>query len=261
MEKNLIKYDLKKTLKMPIIFYILGIVFAGLTRLCSTFDNIAIINIFKIIFSTIEYAIWGNIIVHTFVQILMRFNLNFYGDESYLTHTLPATKKQLLLSKYVSALITILCSVAALFVCVFIMFFSKQNIAMLKGYLDSISAGLNISPTLFIFLIVFAFFAEICAITSMAFSSIIIGKRFNTKKNLKALLFTFGFYFATVIVTLIIACIVFACMGNLSLLLGNNITGSMMIALLIIAIAMYIIYAVAFYFVSLWQFKKGVNVD
>ena len=261
MEKNLIKYDLKKMFKLMVIYYIIGIALSGLTRFVAIFDNITIFNILKIIFSSLVYAVWGSILVQTFVQILIQFNKNFYGDESYLTHTLPVTKKQLLISKYISSLVVILASVLVLSLSVFIMFYSKANIDMLKIFLDYSLSGLGISPALFITLVVITLFTQICAIMSMCFAGTIIGKRFNTKKNLKSLLFVVLFYFASIICTLLIAILVFACMNNLSSLFSNALTGQMLITLLIIAIVLYLIYSIIFYFISKTQFEKGVNVD
>ena len=50
MEKNLIKYDLKKMFNILIIFYILSIILGGLARIFAIFDNITFFNILKIIF-------------------------------------------------------------------------------------------------------------------------------------------------------------------------------------------------------------------
>lgn len=261
MERSLIKYDLKKMLKVLSIYFALSIIVGGIARLFSQFDNIAIMRFLYTIFSSLEYAIWGGIFVQTFVRIILRFNLNFYGDESYLTHTLPVTKNQLLLSKYISGLITIFLSVLVLSVSVFIMFYSKTNIKNLKVLLETSANGLNISTTMFISLVILTIFAEICAIMSMCFSGIIIGKRFNTKKTLKSILFIAVFYIASIILMLTIAIITFAFMHSVNALFGNSISGKYLSTLFIIAIITYIFLAIFFYFVSKWQFQKGVNVD
>lgn len=261
MEKSLIKYDLKKMLKVLSIYFILSILVGGIARLLNQFNNIAIMRVLYTIFSSLEYAIWGGILVQTFVRIILRFNMNFYGDESYLTHTLPVTKNQLLLSKYISSLITIFSSVLVLSVSVFIMFYSKTNIEKLKAFLETSASGLNISTALFLTMVILTLFAEICAIMSMCFAGIIIGKRFNTKKTWKSILFIAGFYLASIILMLIFAIITFACMGNVNALFGNNISGKYLTSLFIIATITYLVLAVVFYFVSKWQFEKGVNVD
>lgn len=261
MERSLIKYDLRKMLKVLSVYFILSIFVGAIARLFGQFDNMAIMRVLYIIFSSLEYSIWGAILVQTFVRIILRFNLNFYGDESYLTHTLPVTKNQLLLSKYISGFITILSSVLVLSISVFIMFYSKINIKNLKNLLEISANGLNVSTTLFITLIILTIFVEICAIMSMCFSGIIIGKRFNTKKTWKSILFIAIFYFASIILLLLIALIFFACMGNVNALFANKISGKNLTYLFTIAIITYFIIAIIFYFVSKWQFEKGVNVD
>lgn len=261
MERNLIKYDLRKMLKLLSIYYVLSIIVGGISRLFFTFSDKAIFSILYTIFSSLEYALWGGIFVQTFVRVILRFNLNFYGDESHLTHTLPVTKKQLLISKYISSLIVIISSVAVLAVSVFIMFYSKANMDYIKQFLNTSTSGLKISTGLFLSLIVLAFSAEICAIMSMCFSGIIIGKRYNTKKNLLSFVYIVAFYFASVILMLIVAAIVFACNGNISALTNNHLSGNSLISIFIVAIVTYLILSVAFYFVSKWQFEKGVNVE
>lgn len=261
MEKNLIKYDLKKMFNILIIFYILSIILGGIARIFAIFDNITFFNILKIIFASLNYAVWGNIIVHTFVQIIMRFNKNFYGDESYLTHTLPVTKIQLLISKYISSLIVVLSSILVLLLSVFIMFYSKENMTNLKALLDASVSGFNISATTFVILIAITLFTQICAIISMSFAGVVIGKRFNIKKNIKSLIFIFAFYISSIILTLIFAILMAMCMGNVGMLFSNEISSSLLIGLLILAIVCYVLYAIIFFFITKWQFEKGVNVD
>ena len=261
MERNLIKYDLKKMFKLLTLFYVIAIILTTITRIFSIFDYMLIFNIFKYIFSALSYAVWSHIFVQTFVQIILRFTSNFYGYESYLTHTLPVSKNQLLLSKFISSIVVTFTTIIVLLCCVFIMFFSPDNMQIISTFITSSLNDLQLSPALFIILIVAIFFVEICAIISMCFAGIIIGKQFNNNKNIKSLLIISGFYLSSIIITFILAIVLFAIMGQLSSLFNNAISGSNILAILILGLVLYIAFTIIFYFVSKKQFEKGVNVD
>ena len=100
MIKKLIKNDIKKMMKILVYLYACSIILAGITRLINIGKNIQFIFIIGQVFAGITYSAIGSVLINTFVHILRVFVVNFYKDESYLTHTLPVTKNQLLLSKY-----------------------------------------------------------------------------------------------------------------------------------------------------------------
>ena len=99
MLKKLLKYDLIYKYKVLIIFYVISIIVSILTRI-TTIDNpsLAILVINKILCGTV-IAFVVNIIVNTLMRSWVRFKSNVYGDESYLTHTLPVKKETIYLSK------------------------------------------------------------------------------------------------------------------------------------------------------------------
>ena len=105
MLKKLLKYDLIYTYKIIIIYYTLSIIFALLTRIFLNFDA-TLLNIIGSICSGVTITFMINILVNTLIRNWVRFNYNFYKDESYLTHTLPVSKTKLYLSKFLTASIT-----------------------------------------------------------------------------------------------------------------------------------------------------------
>ena len=100
MLKKLLKYDLKNNFKILIIFYGLSIFFAVLTRILFSIENSFIIDIIAKISSGVTISMIFNIIINNIMGLWGRTRNNFYGDESYLTHTLPVDRKTLYLSKY-----------------------------------------------------------------------------------------------------------------------------------------------------------------
>ena len=126
MLKYLMKYDLKKMFKLVIWFYPISLALAAITRIISIWNDIQAIKILDMVLAGFTYSAIANILVNTFVHILMRFSNSFYKDQSYLTHTLPVKKSTLILSKYLSGLIVILTSIAVSFLSLFIIFYSPE---------------------------------------------------------------------------------------------------------------------------------------
>ena len=102
MLKKLLKYDLKNVYKILIIFYALSIFFGILTRIFFSIDNSTIMNIIAQVCGGITISMAFNIIINNLIKSWVMFKQNLYGDESYLTHTLPINKKTLYLSKIIS---------------------------------------------------------------------------------------------------------------------------------------------------------------
>src|SRR5574344_1912963 len=96
---KVLKYDLKFTYKNLIIFYTLSLVFALLGRICSIFDTSGIMLILSKINNGITISMIVSVIINNLMRVWARLVLNFYKDESYLTHTLPVKKSTLYLSK------------------------------------------------------------------------------------------------------------------------------------------------------------------
>ena len=261
MIAKLMKYDIKKMTRVLIYIYICALSLAGITRLINIGRDIQFLEIVGYVFQGLTYSALCSIFVNTFVQILRVFIVNFYKDESYLTHTLPISKNKLLLSKYLSSLVVILSSVIVCFVSLFIMFYSKSFVSILKVSLETVVLGFNMSMGLFIALMVLVIFTQICAIMSMSFCAIVKANTYNSKRVLKGLIWFVIYYFGSMIVTLLTAVIVFAIGGNLSELIATQMSQGSFVSILIVGLIAYVIYSTIFYLLGNRQFNKGVNVD
>ena len=258
---KLMKYDLKKMGRILIFMYIISLFSACVTRLINIGKEIQVISIIGAVFAGITYSAIANVLVNTFVHIITRFISNFYKDESYLTHTLPIKKSKLILSKFLSSLIIILSSVLVCFLSLFIMFYSPDFMQGLKLILGATIAGFNIPLWVFLTIMVFLIFAQICAMLSMAFASIIIANKYNHKRIIKGILWFALFYFSAMIAVIITAVVVFAIQGNIGTLFASQLSSNAFISILIIGLIVYALYAILFYFISLKAFNKGVNID
>ena len=261
MLKTLMKYDIKKMTKLLVYLYPITIGLAVITRLINLGNNIQVVAIIGSVFASLTYTLIVNILVNTIISIIMTFINNFYKDHSYLTHTLPVKKEKLLLSMYLSALVVIFISVFVGFLALFIVLYSKTFALGLTELLKQSVIGLNISVGGFVTLFAFIIFTQICSIMSAGFASIVIGNRYNKKRGLKGFCWFLLFYFGAMISTLFVAIIASAISGDISNLFAETLAGSTFISILVVALVVNAVYAIIMYFICLWQFKKGVNVD
>lgn len=261
MIKKLVKYDIKNMSKILVYLYVVTLGLAILTRLISLGNSIQVIDIISKVFAGITYSAVANVIINNFTNILRVFIYSFYKDESYLTHTLPVTKGELLLSKYIASFILTVISVLVSVVAILIIHYSNTFFDTIRFLLEMGLSSFNMSIELFLLLFVLLLFVQLCCIISMTFTSVIKGNTYNSKRTLKGLLWFFVYYFGASLIVLLVALIVFAISGNIGLFLAATLTGDAITMLLVIALVVYAIIAVWSSYVSYRLFKKGVNVD
>ena len=178
MLKTLMKYDIKRMTKLLIYLYPITIALAGITRLINIGKDIQVLSIIGSVFASLTYTLVVNILVNAVIAITLTFTTNFYKDQSYLTHTLPVKKEKLLLSMYLSALIVIFATVAVSFLALFIVLYSPALMDGLMLMIEASVVGLNISGVGFIIFLAFIIFAQVCAMISFGFTSIVVGNRY-----------------------------------------------------------------------------------
>ena len=111
MLKKLIKYDLKDLFNVSYIFYILVFIMALICNLLENFgDNILIIYLFSGFIELGLIVLLISLIAFSFFKIVSKFYNDFYTDEAYLTHTLPVSRLELFLSKFISSIIYLITS-------------------------------------------------------------------------------------------------------------------------------------------------------
>lgn len=260
---KLLKYDLKSILKFLIIFYSLAMFFGVLTRVFLSIENSLIMNIIGEIFSGAAISMMFSIVINNLMRMWVRFKQNLYGDESYLTHTLPIEKKTLYLSKFLTAIITLFISVAVIVLTLLTAYYSKENMKILKSLLLPIADMYNSSLLGLLSEISLVLFLEFVNILQCGFTGIILGHRKNTAKTGSSVLF--GFISFMVSQTLVVLMVFAAAIFNkdlMNLFFTNNIVNVESLKTVIyIAITIYFIIAVIGVLFNIKLFKKGVNVD
>jgi len=263
MLRKVLKYDLKYIYKVLLVFYIITITCALLTRLFWSIDNSAIFNVLGYITSGATISFFFSILINNLMRNWARVIKNVYKDESYLTHTLPVSKNTIYLSKFLSSIITVFTSVIIILLAAFIAYYSKENMQVLKTLLQSIASIYNSSVLSFVLIIAIVFFLEITYIIQVGNTGIIIGHKANNNKILLSIISGFIIYTITSLVLLLILFV-----GGLffkdimNLFLTNSVINIDIVKkIMYIAILTYSIVIGLFFLIDIKLFNKGVNVE
>lgn len=197
MLKKLLRYDLKSVFKYWWIAAVasLGLSVAGgfcISVMTAEKDVPALITVLMaltLIFSIIGIVAFSII---SYILIYVRFYKNFFTDEGYLTFTLPVKRSQLLNSKLIASVLTMLCTSTIIFADIIIMFAIgagesfyndliyplSQEFAELLGLL-SVSDGIYLCSwiiMLLIFLVLSNIFSTLFMFACITFASVITKK-------------------------------------------------------------------------------------
>ncbi len=265
MLSKCLKYDLKYIYKVLIVFYLIDIVFAILTRILFSFDNSFMLHIIALISSGTTISFMFSIIINNLMRVWARFVKNVYGDESYLTHTLPISKSTIYTSKFLSSIITMFTSILVIILCVFIAYYSKENLEILKSTLQFFATVMNSTTIKVILVSFFVIFLEFTTILQAGFTGILLGHRSNNLKMAKSILYGFLNYLFVVAISVLIIYIIGLFNPNIMTLFNSNISNTLTVDIvktaLVLGICLYIILIGIYYFIDIKVFKKGVNVD
>ena len=263
MLKKLLKYDLQFMYKGLIIFYGLSLFFAILTRIFLSVENSFIINIIGKICSGITISMIFNILINNLMGLWVGFKNNFYGDESYLTHTLPVGKRTLYLSKSIASIITLFSSMLVIGISLFIAYYSKENIVVVKNILLPFATVYESTVIAIILEFIFVCFLEIMNMLQSGYVGIVLGHRKNNNKVVFSVLFGLGTYLLTQVFTvLVVFCVALFNKDLMNLFYTMDSFSVSTIKLCIyLAVVIYTLNVVILYFVNSKLFSKGVNVD
>lgn len=260
---KLLKYDLRYVYKPLMIFYSLSVFFGILTRIFLSVDGSFIVNIIGRICSGVAISMIFNILINNIMGMWARFRRNLYGDESYLVHTLPVDRSYIYIAKSLAGLVTLFTSVGVIILTLFIAYYSKENMEILKGFLSTLATGIGSSTAILLTVLFAVFFVEILSALGCGFTGIVLGHRMNSGKIGFSVLFGFIVYMLTQ--TLGLGIFFLFALGNPEImnLFWSNTTASIdaVKQLLILAIPVYFTLCVITFAINLLLLKKGVDVD
>lgn len=263
MLKKLLKYDLQNIYKVLIIFYILSIFFGLLTRIFLSIEDSLVMNIIGKICSGITISMIFNILINNIMRLWHRFKSNFYGDESYLTHTLPINSKTLHLSKVLTSIITLFSSILLIGITLFIAYYSKENIQLVKNLLLPFATIYESTIITIILEFIFVIFLEIMNMVQSGYVGIVLGHMKNNNKIAFSILFGFGTYMLTqifIVLTVFVVALFNKDVMNLFYTMDALSIDSIKLCIYL-AICIYILNIVTLYLINSKLFSKGVNVD
>ena len=260
---KLLKYDLKWIYKVVGIFYILAVIFSVIGRGLNEIENSLVFSITAKISFGIAISMMINSLVNCLLRLWARFIKNLYKDESYLTHTLPVEKKDIYISKVLTAFITVFTTIAVILVCLFICYYSEANMEVLKTVLELAASTYNTTVLNLLLLVAIVIYLEIMFVVLIGYDAIILGHKSNQKKMVKTLMIGFALYMITQVLTLG-AIFVFG-LFNPNVMNLINTTDIVNIdaikSVMYMGIGIYVAYIISYYILGHLQLKKGVNVD
>ena len=253
---KLLKYDLKWTYKVLVVFYGLTLFFALLGRGFSLIDT-SVFEFLSAFSCGTSVTFMFNILINNVMRLWARFVSNIYKDESYLTHTLPVTKNDIYFSKVICTIVTFITSFIVILLSFYICYAGSDLVSWLKGFItDSLWSVLG--------LIILVLVLEILFIQMVGYLGIIIGYSFNELKTVKSLIFGFCIYMASSVVSLI-CMVIYGLFDSrvMDLFTSNNTIPeiSLFKSILIFASILYLTYIVVCNIISMKLIKRGVNVD
>lgn len=186
-------------------------------------------------------------IVYSSILVIIRYVRSLYRDQGYLTHTLPVSKHQLLLSQLLVSVLMTLISVAVILVGVFIAYFTTNWIDGIRAFFESFFDMTlpNIGEVILsIFTVIMGALQSIFVI----YFGISLGHAMNKNKTLLSVIFCIalnngiGIFFSI-----------------LQLLFYNVITSFN--GILIFYLITSTIICVACYFLTIFMMKKHLNLE
>lgn len=200
---KLIKYDLKfilKSVSIYIVILLLCAIFFNITsydKSCELVNDMPVCNeppIFLAIFHTVFWnAIFAVIIglfLNAAIRTWARFKINFFNDESYLTHTLPVSNTTLWFAKFLSAVIVTIIVIAAIA--------ASFGILQLTSDGQLLTANFGIGkpqiPSSFYLIYLLTVFTQLLYSIMCGFTGITIGNKTGSRSGLRAVICGFAVY-------------------------------------------------------------------
>ena len=224
---KLFKYDFMNIGKKLIPFYIAALVIGVINRFLLLTSNISRMerenNFLAMFGSPLLYfayfvVVFGIFCMTVFV-IITRYSSSIYGNEGYLTNTLPLKPSQIILAKLINFLIWIFISYFVIFVSLFILFpfefFIRNIIKDSEFYQDLNTIVKEFFSSKYIFIsilqLIYNFFAHVQSIL-IIFLSIAIANLF---KSYKVVVGVIAFFIISIIFSFISASVTYSAMRNL----------------------------------------------
>lgn len=260
---KVLKYDLKWTYKLVVVFYILAVIFSVIGRLFGGIENSLVFDIIsKICYGTAISMVVSSLI-NSLMRLWTRFVRNIYKDESYLTHTLPVEKKSIYLSKVISGVVCIFTTMIVAVICLGICYYSEANMDILKNLLEIAASTYNTTVLKLLLLVAIVIFLEVVYILLTGYVGIILGHKSNKNKMGRSIIIGILLYFG--FQTISLGLIGVYGLFNPDIMNLINTTDIINIgaikSVMYVGIGIYVIYSILLYYIGQSALNKGVNIE
>jgi len=262
---RLLKYDLKKMLKFLSVFFFLALFFGLLTRLLGELNDSLALAIIKGICNGTAISMMCSLLINCFMRSWVLFRANLYGDESYLTHTLPVKRETLYASKALNAAISVLFSLVGILAVCLATYWTDDLKTLLEALLKPISDYLDVPIWAMLVFLFLTLFVEFFNGVQIGFLGLILGHKFNQGRIVKSVIFGFVAYMVTQGITLVM--MLFAGLMNSDIMKLFNtsellaVPSSVLIAASLLGFGFYVLFCIAGFFLNSFLLKRGVNVE
>lgn len=191
------KYLYKSHIIMVGILFINILLCAILTAITKTYnDQTAIVlNVILNFLYTITSLIMVSLVIVSFIMILVNFRRKVLGDEGYLTHTLPLSKRQIVNSYYLTALVYLIADIIVILLASFFLNLINKDFSIYLGF--SINSG---QEFLIAFLVVILLIILFFLYFSYVLLAYVLGYSKPDKKTRNTVLFGILIYLANQVI-------------------------------------------------------------
>lgn len=267
MLNKLLKYDLKYIYKSQIFLYGITIICLIIAKIFQKLDpEFFIYYSINLSFLIFTYAMLFVLTINNLTKLWGRFRNTVYGEESYLIHTLPVTKKDIYLSKIISSIVTLTTTSFLVFIVdliirdfrpIGVFVYSDTETDPISTFLSQYLSNFQTHTMMWFMLLI-----VLIAVSLIGYYSLILGYTANRKKltnsiiigaSLFLLTFTlnFVFYFAIGIFN----------EGISDFIWKSTLTNDSEKAIITITCFFYIMAGFVYYLLGLKNLKNGINVE
>ena len=263
MLKKIIKYDLKWINKLLIIFYIVLLFISLLLRIVESLEMTNIVIIIDKILTGVLISGVISCVFNCLIRFWALFINTIYKDQSYLTHTLPVSRKTLYDGKVLSGLISLITTFIVIILCLLVLCIGNDKMDLLKNIFNTLKSifGSNTSISLIITFI-FIILLEVMEMMQFGVFGIILGHKSNNGKILKSIVLGIVSYNMAQTIMLGILYIISIFNSGIGELFKTGMpSNNSMILFIYISMSIYLIFNVALYFINRKLLSKGIDVD
>lgn len=256
MLNKLFKLDFKWVMnKVYFIYMAIGLISAGLARAFETTQS-PFGSFMRHFMSSVAISMCFSILFSLLVRMVARFARNFYRDEAYLTHTLPVTKSELWNAKILAAAAAIGVATLSVVIILAVAFLNTETWELVKNIAEG--AGWTIVGPMILTVLL-----EALDLNLAIFAGILVGRRADMRKTLRAVVATMVFYIIPQLVLL----------GGMYILGQFNTTYTTLFAetgttspeliksVLYITVPFYLALNIGLYLVGRKTLERGVDVE